>query len=213
MVRTTEHVPNRRLRPLVMLAVLALIAIAAVAMSGCTKAKSPQGSAQTGSSVTTSGMSAHMSGAPVNVYIAQEVVDSRRPAPWNLRSPQSAITSYLAWVSYAYRIGNSQVATPTMTSYEEVRMDSYCQYNLENKRLLDQKLDSISFGKASKTATATLVPVKESWTYSYLSVDKGNPVIGGPYRIDYQSTYKVVKNAAGQWIVDSVNAKALGTLK
>jgi hypothetical protein len=215
MVRTTGHFHDCRVlvgRVALLLGVVALFCLSLLAMSGCSKAGTGAGSNTTGSAETTSGMSGHMAGPPVEVHISQTTIDNS-PAAWVLTTPKSAVRSYLAWVSYAYRIGQSQVATPTMTAREELPMDSYCQYNLEKGRLLDETLKSITFGAASTGTTSTLLHAKESWTYSYLSVKEGNPKIGGPYSIDYETTYTVVKNEKGEWLVDAAQAKALGTIK
>lgn len=209
----TERFPNGRTLGRITLVLLAaaIACLLVLGMSGCSKTDKGA-SAGAASSAVTNGTSSHMAGPPVEVHIAQQTID-RQPAPWVLTTPESTVRSYLAWVSYAYRIGQSQVATPTMSAKEEVRMDSYCQYNLEKGRLLDQTLTSISFGKGSVSTTRTLVPAKESWTYSYLSVKEGNASVGGPYTAEYDTIYTVVKNARGDWVVDSVQAKALGTVK
>jgi hypothetical protein len=215
MVRTTGHSHDRPVlvgRLALLLGVVALCCLSLLAMSGCSKAGNGTSAGTTGSAETTSGMSGHMAGPPVEVHVSQATIDNS-PAAWVLTTPESAVRSYLTWVSYAYRIGQSQMATPTMTAREELPMDSYCQYNLEKGRLLDQTLKSIAFGAASTGTTSTLLPAKESWTYSYLSVKEGNPKIGGPYSIDYESTYTVVKNEKGDWLVDAVQSKALGTVK
>ena len=191
------------------LALACTICIAGLALAGCSGGTVK--TASNASKETTAATSGHMAGPPVEVHISQETVNDS-PEKWTLSTPESAVRSYLSWVSYAYRIGQSQVATPTMSAVEEVRVDSYNQYNLEKKRLLDQTLKSITFGKKSTGATSTLVPAKESWTYSYLSVAEGNKTLGGPYSIDYNTTYTVVKTKNG-WVVDSVRAKALGPVK
>jgi hypothetical protein len=214
MVRTTGHFQDRRARlgrAALLLHVVALGCLLVLAMSGCSKAGNGT-SAGTKSSAETSGTSGHMAGPPVEVHISQSAIDNS-PAAWVLTTPESAVRSYLAWVSYAYRIGQSQVATPTMTAKEELPMDSYCQYNLEKARLLDQTLKSITFGAASTGTTSTLLPAKESWTYSYLSVKEGNPKIGGPYTVSYDTTYTVAKDKQGVWLVDSVQATPLGPVK
>jgi hypothetical protein len=215
MVRTTGHFRDGRAplgRVVLLLVAVALSCLAVLTMSGCAKAGNGTSAGTTGSAETTSGMSGHMAGPPVEVHISQATIDNS-PAAWILTTPESAVRSYLAWVSYAYRIGQSQVATPTMTAREELPMDSYCQYNLEKGRLLDETLKSITFGAASTGTTSTVLPAKESWTYSYLSVKEGNPKIGGPYSIDYETTYTVVKNEKGDWLVDANQSKALGTVK
>jgi len=153
-----------------------------------------------------------MAGPPVEVHIPQSVVDAA-PTPWDLSTPASAVRSYLAWVSYADRIGQSDVATPTMSANEEVRVDSYIQLYLEKSRLIDQHLASITFGHASTGTTSTLVPTKEDWTYNYLSVAEGNALVGGPYTASYDVKYTVVRQRDGSWVVDQVTAKARGSVK
>lgn len=152
-----------------------------------------------------------MAGPAVEVHISQAVLDATPPAP-DLRTPEAAIRSNLAWTSYAYRIGQSTVATDTMSGEYEVLVDSYIQLNLQQKRLLDQTLDSITFGAPSVTATSVVVPARERWTYSYLSIDTGNKALAGPYEASYDTTYTVVKSSVG-WVVDSVQVKALGEVK
>ncbi|MDR3686221.1 MAG: hypothetical protein P4L93_04605, partial [Coriobacteriia bacterium] len=116
--------------------------------------------------------------------------------------------------TYANRIGQSTVAQSVATADEGVRVDSYIQYNVEKKRLLDQKLNSIVFGTpSSASSTGTLVPAKEQWTYSYLSIDTGNKSVGGPYSISYDTTYTVAKQKNGTWLVASVKATPKGTVK
>jgi hypothetical protein len=184
--------------------------IALLVTVGCSKGAQSVSSSPA-STETTDVMSAHMAGPPAAVYIPQSAIDAA-PAPWNLTTPESTVRSYLAWVSYADRIGQSGVATPTMSADEEVRVDSFIQYYLEKSRLMDQHLTSITFGTASTGATSTVVPTKEKWTYSYLSIAEGNAVVGGPYSASYDATYTVVKQA-NAWVVDSVAARPKGAVK
>jgi len=137
-----------------------------------------------------------MAGPHVDVHISQEALASS-PHAWVLTTPQSAVRSFLDWTSYAYRIATSDVATPTMGANQEVRVDSYVQYNLEKQRLLDESLTSITIGSPTAESTHTVVPTHAEWTYSYLSIDTGNKVIGGPYSASYDVTYTVVKTAKG----------------
>jgi hypothetical protein len=153
-----------------------------------------------------------MGGPVVDVHVSQAVVDAK-PKAMDQKTPEAAVRTYLDWTSYAYRIGQSGVANPTMSSYEEVHVNSFVQYNVQQGRLIDQRLDSITFGKQSVGATSTLVPAKESWTYSYLSIDTGNKVLGGPYTVSYDTTYTVAKDKQGVWLVDSVQATPLGPVK
>jgi hypothetical protein len=183
----------------------ALVAIAA--LSGCASGGSSAGSAETSPTV-----GASMAGPVVDVNVTQEALQSM-PKRWVLTTPESAVRSYLDWTSYAYRIGQSSVATATMAPDEEVHVNSYIQYNLQKSRLIDQTLNSITFGKPSVGSTSTLVPAKETWTYRYLSIAAGNEVVGGPFTADYDATYTVVKSKSGEWVVYSVDAKPLGTVQ
>jgi hypothetical protein len=153
-----------------------------------------------------------MGGPPVEVNVSQAVLDAK-PKPPVQTTPESAVRSYLDWTTYAFRIGVSAVATPTETGPEDVRVDSYIQINLQRARVIDQKLESITFGKQSVGSTSTLVPAKEKWTYSYLSIASGNALLSGPFTVRYDSTYTVVKDSKGVWLVDSVKATPLDTVK
>jgi len=215
MVRTTEHLPNGR-RPLswaarsvALVALGCLSFVALLVVTGCSS--SPAGSPG-GSSVATPTTGAHMAGPAVDVHVTPEALASK-PEPAVLTTPESAVRSYLDWTSYAYRIGQSSVATPTMTTYEEVRVDSYVQYNLQQLRLIDQTLKSITFGKPSVGATSTIVPAHEQWTYRYVSIETAGKTIAGPYSAAYDSIYTVAKSKKGTWAVDSVTATAVGTVK
>jgi len=192
-------------------ALCCLAGIALVAMAGCSGAA--RDASSDGSEDATSGaVGAAMAGAVVDVNVTPEALASR-PQPWVLTTPESAVRSYLAWTNYAYRIGASAVATSTMTGSEEVRVDSYTQLNLQRKRLIDQTLTSITLGKPTVEGTHTLVPAKETWTYSYVSIETAGKVLEGPYSAAYDATYTVVKNAKGDWVIDSVESKALGAVK
>jgi len=167
-----------------------------------------------GSADTNAPIGRNMAGPAQTVVIAKSALESR-PKPWVLATPEAAVRSYLDWVSYAYRIAQSEVATPTMSPTQEVRVDSYVQYNLESSRLIDQRLVAITFGKLSVGQTHTIVPAKESWAYRYVSIKApGGTTIGGPYTASYDTTYTVVKSHKGSaWVVDAVDVKALGKVK
>jgi len=153
-----------------------------------------------------------MAGPAQQVVISQQAL-AKKPKPWVLTTPESAIRSYLDWTSYAYRIAQSEVATPTMGAKQEVRVDSYLQLNLEKSRLIDQTLDSITFGKPSVEGTHTIVPAKERWTYRYVSIKTVDKTLSGPYSASYDDTYALVKTKKGDWVVDDVEVKALGAVK
>jgi hypothetical protein len=166
----------------------------------------------TGSADASPAVGAHMAGPVVDVKVTQEAMDSR-PKPWVLTTPESAVRSYLDWTSYAYRIGQSQEAVPTMSAGQGVRVDSYVQYNVEKYRLIDQKLISITFGTPVVEGSRAVVPTKEKWTYRYVSIKTAGETVEGPYDASYDATYTLVKSDKGDWLVDSVDAKALGTVK
>lgn len=196
--------------------ILAAVVAALIVIGGLVAvfARLPQSSTPakpTGSTTATGTKGANMAGAQQDVFISQAAINAR-PVPWDLSTPQRAIASYLAWTSYAYRTATSSYATPTMGPDQGVRVDSYIQLNLQQSRLLDQHLDSLTFGTASKTGTSTLVPAKEKWTYSYLSIAKGAKVLGGPFSASYETTYTLSKTAKG-WVVMSIAVTPIGTVK
>ena len=153
-----------------------------------------------------------MAGPAADVRVTQEAFDSK-PQPPVPTTPESAVRSYLDWTSYAYRIGQSKVAAPAMSSFEWVRVDAYVQYNIQKKQLIDQTLKSIEFGKPSIEASRAILPAKEKWTYRYVSISEAGKTIAGPYSARYNTTYTVVKTKDGVWVVDSVDAKPIGEVK
>lgn len=213
-VSTTPHPRNERrpaawtVRSTCTAALVCVIAAVPLALAGC----SGGNGTNNGNAAVNATIGASMAGPVVDVHITQAAVNAR-PKAWVLTSPESAVRSYLDWTTYAYRTGQSNVATATMTSYEEVRVDSYIQFNIQKQRLLDQKLTSVTFGKSSVSASGTLVPTKETWSYDYLSIDTGNKLLSGPFTASYDATYTVVKTKSGFWLVDSVKATPKGPVK
>lgn len=198
-----------RARFAISVAVLCLATAALSAMAGCsggTPSDSP------GSTETSAPVGRGMAGASQKVVIARGAV-ADKPKPWVLSDPESAVRSYLDWTSYAYRIAESAAATPTMSAEQEVRVDSYVQLNLQKSKLLDQKLQLIVFGKPSVGSTSTLLPAKENWAYRYVSISDVGKTIEGPFTAVYETTYTVVKNDMGDWVVDTVAVKAIGEVK
>ena len=189
-------------------AIVCLLLAALVGLVGCSGGTAKS----SGSAEASAPVGANMAGPTQRVVISKQAL-ADRPQPWVLTSPESAVRSYLDWVSYAYRITESSVATPTMSDKQEVRVDSYVQYNLEKSQILDQSLLSITFGQPSAGATSTILPAKEHWSYRYVSLDQVGKTLRGPFTADYETTYTVVKNKKGDWVVDSVQAKAIGQIK
>ena len=190
-------------------ALLAGVAAAvAVAVAGCAKnqATNPNdgGTKPSGSAESTATYKGH--GLVENIAVTEEMKNSK-PAPPKLDNPTDAVRSYLDWVSYAYRMGDSTLAEPMATGSEFVRFDSYIQWNLQEKRrLMDQKLESIEFGTPSVKGTKASVPATEKWTYRYLSTTEAGKQLSDPKSIDYATIYHLVKNPAGDWRVDSIEA-------
>jgi len=213
-VRTTERkekersLTSRFTRQGIRLAIAFMVSAALSGVSGCAGG-SPSGKTA-GSLEETS--SAHMTAAVGNVNVTQEMIESR-PKASDQSTPESAVRSYLDWVSYAYRIAKSDVAAQTATEQEMVRVDSYVQYNLEMPRIIDQTLESIAFGKVVTKDRKAVVPAMEKWSYRYVSIETAGKTLEGPHEASYDTTYTLVKTDKGVWVVDSVDAKALGKVK
>ncbi len=169
-------------------AIMALLALLAVgfAAAGCAGPSSPGNSAQ--------------------------VSQPSTPAPAVLTSPKSAVTSYMDWVTYAYRIGDSDVATNTMSEDEEVRVNSFVELNTEQQRRISQVLTSFKPGPASVEGTHATLGASEVWEYRYLSVD-GAAAVSPTYTASYEATYNVILVRPKTWVVDSVDVRALGEVK
>jgi hypothetical protein len=134
------------------------------------------------------------------------------PPPPMLRSPQTSVYSYLLWISYSYRILNSDVATMAFSPYEEVRVNSYVELNKEQGRAIDQRLVEFKIkGVQTKDNTAT-VTAEESWAYRYIDT-RTLKYSSDVLRAAYDTTYTVVENAKKQWLVDKVEATPRGEVK
>lgn len=170
--------------------IFVLLALALLGASGCSK-----GSGRTGSAVATD--------------VPPPAV---QPPPPMTREPKASVYSYLLWISYAYRIADSDVATAAFDPWEEVRVNSYVQYNKQEGRALDQKLVTFKDKPAiTKGATAT-VSVEEGWSYRYIDMKTGR-YKSPEYKATYDSTYTVVRQKDGRWLVHRVEAKPRGEVK
>lgn len=137
------------------------------------------------------------------------------PQPMLKRGPEQAAYSYLVWISFAYRILNSDVASQTFTMFEEVRVNSYVQLNRQQGRALDQRL--LDFHVKGQpdfegTTTATVSAV-ETWKYRYIDIKDGT--YSGPWHdAVYDSTYTViVEPSRREWVVHKVDATPRGEVK
>jgi hypothetical protein len=109
-------------------------------------------------------------------------------------------------------MANSDIATLTMGPREEVRVNSYAQMNKEQGRVLDQKLVLIKFGTPKIKDNQATIPAHEEWEYRYLGLADEKPT-SPLYKASYDTTYTVVSMTKGRWVVDNVEAKALGEVK
>ncbi|MHB1451226.1 MAG: hypothetical protein ACYCXR_05270 [Coriobacteriia bacterium] len=177
------------------------------ALTGCGDSGT-SGASGSASEETTSGVSYGMAGAPKNVMVSRAAIESTPTAPV-LDTPESAIRSYLDWISYGYRTAQPGFAEPTMSEAEMVRVDAYNEYNIQKDRIIDQSLDSITFGEAKVTSGSATVSTQEAWTYWYVSIEEPGKVLEGPLKAEYSAVYTLVLSDAG-WVVDSLSAKRLG---
>ncbi len=131
--------------------------------------------------------------------------EPRKPANADLSTPENAVRSYLDFLSYAYRLGRSDVASHTMGPDELMRVDSYIELDRQRGRTIDQRLDEIAFGRAvAQGADRQLVPAREKWTYRYVDRVSGT-YKGSAKRASFSATFTVERAPAG-WIVTSVEA-------
>lgn len=130
------------------------------------------------------------------------------PAPADLSDPVVAVGSYLDWISFAYRLANSSAATQTMTPYEEVRVDSYVRLNFEENQAIEQHLEVFELRDVDAAEPTATVAAYEEWTYRYFVLDTIEWV-GEEIRASYDTTYTVVLQADGRWLVHEVEATAL----
>lgn len=128
-----------------------------------------------------------------------------QPAPWDTSSPESAVGSYLRWVSYSYLMANSDIPTATMTPDEGIRVDAYIQLNRQQNRAIEQLLTSfrvLDVDIAEPTATVTAA---EEWRYRYFALDTLT-YTSESLAASYETTYTVLRQPDGRWLVDSVEA-------
>lgn len=134
-----------------------------------------------------------------------------QPPPPALKDPRTAVYSYLLWISYAYRVLNSDVASRTFDPFEETRVNSYVMYNFQEGRAIDQRLLVANVrSSASEGATAT-VALHEEWVYRYISTKTGKyttPALNA----SYETTYTLVRQGE-DWVVHSVEAAPTAAVK
>lgn len=141
----------------------------------------------------------------------EKVKEAQAPAAWDLSTPESAVKSYLSWVSFSYRMANSEIPTATMTPEEGVRVDSYIQLNRMEGKGIEQTLDAFEITSASQDTSSATVTARETWAYRYFSLDTLK-YVSEPLSASYDTTYRLVLDQAG-WLVDSVKAEAKGEVQ
>lgn len=144
------------------------------------------------------------------VSVSDAAVPPVVPSKPDLTTAQAAVRSYADWISYAYRILDSDTATQTFTPNEEVRVDAYVQYNLIEGRAIEQYLERSDYKrvKPSGEATVTLAG-SEFWRYRYIDPARQSYTTG-PLEASYDATYTVVRSSDGLWRVDSVEVVRRG---
>ncbi|HEY3317514.1 MAG TPA: hypothetical protein VGK50_03720 [Coriobacteriia bacterium] len=133
------------------------------------------------------------------------------PGKADFSTPQAAVRTYVEYTDYAYRMANSDIASPAATPYEGVRVDSYIQLNREKDRGIEQRLVSFTERSVSKEGTRTLLAASEEWRYRYFSLT-GREYTSPVYTASYDTTYTLVRDKKG-WLVDKVDARALTPVK
>lgn len=132
------------------------------------------------------------------------------PPPPMLDSPRAAVLSYLLWISYAYRVLNSEVASATFSVNEEVGVNSYVQKNKEEGTALDQRLVDLKINKMQSAGATATLEAREVWRYRYIDRATGR-YSSEPLDAVYDTVYTVVKNKeTGSWQVDDVKATVVG---
>lgn len=137
--------------------------------------------------------------------------DAVEPARWNLATPESAVRSYLDWVSFSYRMANSEVATATMTPDESVRVDSYIELNRQKGQGIEQTLESFEVRSATRNGETAVVTAQETWRYRYFSLGT-LAYVSETLAASYDTTYTVIRQDGG-WVVDRVEAAAEGKVQ
>lgn len=204
MMTNDSSIRAARAKAAVALAAGLALALAVLTLAGCS---GDQSTSQAGAE-TEEPKGYGMGGVDQPIAILASTIEDR-PAPWDLGTPESAVRSYLDWVGYAYRIAESDVASPTQSAYQLVRTDAYIQANLQEQRLLDQSVTSLTFGEASIEGSTAVLPAEEEWTYRYVSIVDAGETVSGPHTAHYKTTYTLEKTESG-WVVDDIEVETIG---
>lgn len=141
----------------------------------------------------------------------QGPVRTIQPDPADLATPEAAVASYLDWVSYAYLISDSSVATHTMTAWEGVRVDSYIERNRQQGRGIEQSLTELELTDASSTEPTSTLQTYEEWEYRYFDPETLE-YLSDSLSASYEATYTLILDGE-RWLVDSVEATPLSEVR
>jgi len=205
MIITDLRPESSSARTIVALFLGALLALTLLALAGCAGTQTPQPASED------EPRGFGMGGVDQQVHLLASVVEDT-PAPWDLTTPEKAVRSYLDWVSYAYRTAESEAASQTQSAHQLVRTDAFVQAQLQEQKLMDQQLVSITFGTPSIEGSSAVLPAEEEWTYRYVSITEAGKTLSGPHTANYETTYKLVKEEHG-WVVDDIEVKTLGSVE
>jgi hypothetical protein len=184
---------------------ICVLALATIALSACAGSRTPASTNETTSTPAGSGgMTSATGQAPTDGIV--------RPEAPTFETPVDAVKSYLDWVTYAYEMANSDVATMTFSPDEEVRVNSYVQFNKEKNQRIRQRLIKFTPGGASKVGTTTVLPASETWQYQYLDLTTARTVTP-TYTVSYETTYTLIRRDGDGWVVHKVEAQPLGEVK
>ena len=152
-----------------------------------------------------------VSSSTSDAKVGSRVLMPATPEPPMLSRPESAVYSYMLWISHAYIRRDSALASATFDPYEEVRVNSYIQLNTEKGQVIQQQPKEFEVKSVKTTDGTATVVAKEAWRYRYINAKTGTystPV----YTALYDSTYTLVHLDRG-WVVHEVDATARGDLK
>ncbi|MEI8083464.1 MAG: hypothetical protein WCI74_16630 [Actinomycetes bacterium] len=155
---------------------------------------------------TGSGSAAQSVEATPGTFPATTPKPGEQPPPPALNDPRTAVYSYQLWISYAYRVLNSDVASRTFDPSEEVRVNSYVMYNFQEGRAIDQRLLVATVKSSESQGSTATVAMHEEWVYRYISTQTGKyttPALNA----SYETTYTLVRQN-DDWVVHSVEATA-----
>lgn len=173
-------------------ALLVVVLLGAALLVGCTRSGAKPPNAASSSETSQS------------LFPATTPNPGTQPPPPALKDPRTSVYSYMLWISYAYRVLNSDVASMTFDPYEEVRVNSYVMYNLQEGRAIDQKILSANLKSWESKGTSATVAMHEDWAYRYIDTTTGKYTTPR-LNASYETTYTVV-NLGGNWVVHSVEA-------